>query len=155
MLDDLGLPAALAWAAGEFETRFGIACRWVANTDQVMLDSPRATAIFRVVQECLTNIVRHAQATQVTITLLARPDMLEVAVSDNGQGFAYSQTVHLRSVGLAGIHERVRGIGGELEVETAPGQGTVVRVRVALAPGPPDQAMLTLPAHHLPRRASY
>jgi PAS domain S-box-containing protein len=138
MLDDLGLPAALEWAAGEFEARFGIACRWVSNTDQVALDSPRATAIFRVVQECLTNIVRHAQATRVTITLQASASELMVAVSDDGQGFAYSEAVYQRSVGLAGIHERVRGIGGELEIETAPGQGTVVRVRVALFPAPPD-----------------
>jgi PAS domain S-box-containing protein len=147
MLDDLGLPAALEWAAGEFETRFSIACRWVTNTDQVALDSPRATAIFRVVQECLTNIVRHAQATEVTITLFARPDELMVAVSDNGQGFTYSRAIHLRSVGLAGIHERVRGIGGELDIQTAPGEGTVVRVRVALLPGVSPQAMLAQPVH--------
>jgi PAS domain S-box-containing protein len=137
MLDDLGLPAALKWTASEFESRFGIACRWVTNTDDVALDSQRATSIFRVVQECLTNVVRHAQATKVSLSLHSQPGRLTVAVSDNGRGFSYSEAVPARSVGLAGIHERVRGIGGELEIRTAPGQGTLVRVALPLAASAP------------------
>lgn len=136
MLDDLGLPAALEWAASEFQTRFGIACHWVTNTETVSLDSTHATAVFRVVQECLTNIVRHAQATAVTITVDAQPDALVVAVRDNGRGFAYDPAAHLRSLGLAGIHERVRAIGGEVAIKTAPGQGTRVQVRLGWPPAP-------------------
>ncbi len=134
MLDDLGLPAALEWTAGEFETRYGIPCQWVTNTDTVRLDTQPATAIFRVVQECLTNIVRHAQATAVTITLDAQPDQLVVTVRDNGRGFAYDPATRMRSMGLAGIYDRVRAIDGALAIETAPGAGTLVRLRVALRP---------------------
>jgi signal transduction histidine kinase len=130
ILDELGLLAALDWAVDEFRKRSGVASEFIAHADADALDNETATVIFRVVQESLTNIARHAEATRVVILIEAEPQALVVQVHDNGRGFAYSKLAEAHSLGLMGMQERVRAVAGKLDIETAPGQGTTVWIKV-------------------------
>lgn len=132
LLDDLGLVAALEWQAGEFQTRTGIACSLDLPENVSTLSRDQATAIFRVFQETLTNIARHAQATRVRITLKDFSDSIELTVRDNGIGITQDQLTDPRSLGLTGMRERVQAFGGTLEFKSATGKGTTVRVIMPL-----------------------
>src|SRR5437762_9431838 len=88
VLDDLGLEAAVEWQAQEFERRTGIGCRFSSSLTHLDLDSDRATAMFRIFQETLTNIVRHAEATEVNVYLRQEGDEMILEVQDNGRGMA-------------------------------------------------------------------
>ncbi len=131
VLDDLGLDAALAWAAREFEQRTQIACvvrSGIADDEQI--DRDVATAIFRVFQEALTNVVRHAHARNVDVWLEERDGALELRVKDDGQGIADDAIRDPRSLGLLGIRERARRLGGTAEVGRDVAGGTVVTLRI-------------------------
>lgn len=135
MLDDLGLCVAIAWHAKEFEKRTGITCK-LASPEEVELDSARSTAVFRIVQEALTNVVRHAQATRVQIAMERKDGVFELEVVDNGRGIDCQEISRGTSLGLLGIRERVQVFGGQAEISGAPGQGTSVRVRIPCTPTP-------------------
>jgi PAS domain S-box-containing protein len=130
ILDDLGLPAALEWQAHEFQTRTGIGCDFVAEADVSDLAPERATAIFRICQEALTNVARHAEATQVHIRLWEEQNQLRLEVQDNGRGISTSETAHLRSFGLLGMQERAFLLGGEFQLTGSPTHGTTVTARI-------------------------
>jgi len=131
-LDDLGLTAALECQAEEFESRTGIRCIVDLPQEQLALDSERSTAIFRIFQESLTNVARHAQATRVEACLEMQPDQLILQVHDNGRGFDAEQAKARRSLGLVGMQERALLLNGEFKIEGVLGSGTTMTLRIPL-----------------------
>jgi signal transduction histidine kinase len=132
VLDDLGLEAAIEWQIQEFEQRTGIKCRFHSGTRHLNLDRERATAMFRIFQETLTNIVRHADATQVNINLRKEEDKLILEVQDNGRGVTGRELSGTRSLGLLGMRERATMLDGEVNIMGRQGKGTTVGVRIPL-----------------------
>jgi PAS domain S-box-containing protein len=133
VLDDLGLAAAIEWQANDFATRNGITCQVSVPPVDLHLDGDRATATFRIFQECLTNILRHAQAKSVRIALYQQEESILLIVEDDGIGFhesGFSGT--LGSLGLLGMKERAQFCGGNVEISSSPGNGTTITVRVPL-----------------------
>ena len=128
LLDDFGLMAAIEWQAGEFQKRTGIQCEIVIENEDIILDQDRSTAIFRIFQETLTNIARHANATSVKASLKEDSRGLALEVKDNGKGITKEQVSGSRSFGLMGIRERALVFGGKVEIKGAPGKGTTVTV---------------------------
>lgn len=131
-LDVLGLTAALEAQAQEFENRAGIRCIVALPQEQLALDSEQSTAIFRIFQEALTNVARHAQATRVNARLEIRENQLILVVQDNGRGFDEAQLSGHRSLGLVGMQERALLLNGEFKIEGVPGSGTKVTLRIPL-----------------------
>jgi signal transduction histidine kinase len=138
ILDSLGLVAALEWQANEFQSRTGIPCHVVATVDDSQLQQQFATVFFRIYQETLTNIIRHAKATQVEVRLAEEGGALVLTVKDNGRGISEEEIANTRSIGLVGMRERAMLIGGEITLQGAPGKGTTMILRVPLARSPPD-----------------
>lgn len=136
ILDDLGLAAALEWQAREFAQRTGIVCRFVDESGDVDLERGRATALFRIFQEMLTNVARHAEARHVDIALRRDGDHLMLVVADDGRGITPREVSSRRSLGLLGMRERVLPWGGWFEIAGTPGQGTRASVRMPLAETP-------------------
>ncbi len=132
VLDDFGLLAAIEWQVQEFRSRTGIACRFSTNAPDLQLETPVATALFRMFQEALTNIVRHAQATQVEVELSLDGHTLRLQVRDDGQGITDRQRLATGSLGLVGMRERVRLLEGDFDIQSWPGRGTTVTVKVPL-----------------------
>lgn len=122
MLDDLGLAAAIEHHVAKFTERTGIPCALAMNREEFDIDDKTATAVFRLVQEALTNVVRHAAATRVTVQIDDRDNMLCLSVHDDGCGFALP--AGKKTFGLLGMRERVKTLKGGLEIESAPGRGT-------------------------------
>lgn len=132
MLDDLGLLPAVEWLLHNFRERTGVTCEFDLVTPELELAEPYATAIFRILQESLTNVARHAQATLVEVTLGRDDDAVLLTVQDNGRGFAVDAKRNPASFGLMGLRERVYLLNGELALDSTPGHGTRIRVRVPL-----------------------
>jgi PAS domain S-box-containing protein len=131
VLDDLGLAAAIEWQASEFAARNGIPCQVSVPPVDLHLDGDRATATFRIFQECLTNIIRHAQAKSVRIALYQQEESILLIVEDDGIGFHESGFSNaFGSLGLLGMKERAQFCGGDVQISTSPGNGTTVTVRV-------------------------
>src|SRR5229473_1531456 len=131
-LDDLGLSAALEWQAQEFESRTGIRCRIALPQEPLNLDAERSTAIFRIFQESLTNVARHAHATRVEAHLERVSNDLFFEVRDNGKGFDSGDIKARNSLGLVGMQERALLLNGELKIEGVPGAGTTLALRIPL-----------------------
>ncbi len=131
VLDDLGLIDALEWYTAEFARRTGIACTFT-HAQVPVVDDLAATAAYRIAQEALTNVARHSFATQVDITLQAKKGALVLAVVDNGRGFDLRKLADTECLGLAGMRERANLVGGELEMQSQPGKGTTVRLKLAI-----------------------
>lgn len=125
---DMGIVSAMEWQVGEFAKRSGVRCGLSIEEDEVYLDEERATALFRIVQESLTNVARHAQAQNVDITLKREGDSYLLEVRDDGSGF--SDAPEKKTFGLMGIRERVLMLQGEVDISSRPGQGTTVTVRI-------------------------
>ena len=130
ILDDLGLVAAVEWAAEEFEARTGTTCAVSVPPGDLALDPERATALFRIFQETLTNVARHANATEVDVRLANDKRDVSLEVRDNGKGISEEQRVAANALGIRGMLERALLLGGELTINGAPGKGTTVRVRI-------------------------
>ncbi len=133
VLDDLGLAAAVEWQAREFSRRFGIACHVQSNVQETRLDRTLSTAIFRILQEALTNVARHARATRVDVSLQLEAGQLELDVQDNGVGIGRDAASRPTSLGLLGMRERARRLGSSMKSIGRPGTGTLVEVRVPLS----------------------
>ena len=131
-LDDLGLPAALEAQAQEFETRTGIHCSVTLPPEPLMLDQDRSTAIFRIFQESLTNVARHAHATCVEARLQLENDRIVFEVFDNGTGFDPEVAKERKSLGLIGMQERALLLNGEFKAEGVPGSGTTMTLTIPL-----------------------
>src|ERR1043166_1243295 len=136
-LDDLGLVAAMDWQLREVEKRVGFQAYFESDVDPSQLPAEICTAVFRIFQEALTNIARHASATQVNVSLEIRGQELWLCILDNGRGITPEQIIGPKSLGLAGMRERATVLGGEFKVERAPGKGTLVSVRIPLCPPRP------------------
>jgi signal transduction histidine kinase len=139
ILDDMGLVAAIGWQAKEFQKRMGIRCRVELPAARPDLDSALSTAVFRIFQEILTNIARHAKAGSVSVRLQISARRLTLEVVDDGSGIAEG-AVHAReSLGLLGMQERAQLFGGEVGIRGSPGRGTTVALSIPLpaAPQPP------------------
>ncbi len=132
ILDSLGLVAALEWQANEFQTRSGIPCHVTGTVDDSQLDQQLTTVFFRIYQEALTNIIRHAKASRVDVLLAEENGALVLTVKDNGRGISEEEIANTRSIGLVGMRERAGLIGGEITLQGAPGRGTTMRLRVPL-----------------------
>jgi len=135
MLDDLGLPAAIEWQAEDCQRRTGLKCTVSLPEHDIVLDPGLALALFRIFQESLTNVVRHARATQVEVRLQIIEGTLSLEVQDNGRGFAPESFSGSQALGLLSMRERSAGFGGSVVILSEPGKGTTVRVRMPFAEG--------------------
>jgi signal transduction histidine kinase len=126
ILDSFGLAAAIEWQTNEFTKRTGIDARFRKLSELPSIDEAVTTGVYRIVQESLTNIVRHAQATSVEVNMQLRNDLLHVEIIDNGKGFDKALLDHPESLGLLSIRERARMIGGNAAISGSPGKGTQV-----------------------------
>jgi signal transduction histidine kinase len=132
ILDDLGLIAAVEWLARDFENRTGITCEFDSSLEEVEIDKDRSTAVFRILQETLTNVVRHAKATKVTILVEEEEGHFILKVFDNGLGIRERDILNPKSLGLLGMRERAHLFGGTVEFKGAPREGTTVTVKIPL-----------------------
>jgi PAS domain S-box-containing protein len=130
LLDNLGLGAAVEWAAREFQKRTRIRCTIVLEPQDIKLDQERSTAIFRILQEALTNVLRHARATRVNVRLVRTDGAILLIVRDNGIGIKGEQVNDSKSVGLTGMRERVRPWGGKIQIAGYPRKGTEISISV-------------------------
>jgi signal transduction histidine kinase len=133
ILDDLGLVATIEWQIQEFQTRSGIQGKLISAPEETTLDADGATAVFRIFQEILANVARHARATQVQVTLEESASFLTLQVQDNGRGMTESEIGSPKSIGLLGMRERARLRAGEVQFHGTPGKGTTVTVRLPLS----------------------
>ena len=133
MLDDLGVVAAADWLVKNFSERSGIECRLSIIDPELHLAEPYATAVFRILQEALTNIAKHAKAALVEISIGEINGEVLLSVADNGLGFSTTAQRKPDSFGLMGVRERVYLLNGSVDITSAPGQGTVINVRIPLA----------------------
>jgi signal transduction histidine kinase len=130
ILDDLGLVEAVEWQTRQFQARTGIICRFECSLESVDLSPEQSTAVFRILQEALTNVLRHAQATQVDIVMEQLDGSFVVTVTDNGRGITQDQRKRRSSLGLGGMQERALIVGGAVDVAGEEGKGTRVTVRI-------------------------
>ncbi|WP_459867491.1 PAS domain S-box protein [Endothiovibrio diazotrophicus] len=126
---DMGIGSALEWLAGEFSRHSGLPCEMRVDDGEIALEETRATAVFRIAQESLTNVARHAGAGRVWLTLERRGAHCLLEVRDDGVGFDPALG-RRNSFGLVGLRERAQILGGELEIDSAPGRGTTVTLRI-------------------------
>ena len=134
VLDQLGIWAALEWYTGQVEERSGILCEFAIDENALAMevDPERSTMLFRVVQEALTNVVRHAGASNVTVQINHCGDGITLAVNDDGKGIDAERLLNRESWGILGMYERTRHFGGELRITGTPGNGTSVILRLPL-----------------------
>lgn len=133
VLDHLGLAAAIEWAGREFQRRTGIGCRLRAGIHDVALERDAATGLFRIFQEALANVARHAGAASVTITLREQPGAVVLELWDDGRGITEQQRAGTGSLGLLAMRERALLLGGSLDVRGVPGRGTHLSVRIPVS----------------------
>jgi signal transduction histidine kinase len=129
---DLGLVATIEWQLQEFQTRTGVESKLITALEETALDDASSTAVFRILQEILTNVARHAQATQVEVILEERAGFLRLQVRDNGRGITKSEIRSPKSIGLLGMQERARLQAGEVRFQGTAGKGTIVTVQLPL-----------------------
>jgi len=134
ILDDIGLAAAITWQARDFQQRTGIACDLDLPAHGPAVAASTALSLFRIVQEALTNVTRHAQATHVHIELTVDPEHAVLKVADNGRGVSAEELEQPTSLGIIGIRERALAVGGDVMFSGNAGRGTTLTVRVPTAP---------------------
>ncbi|HAT33024.1 MAG TPA: two-component sensor histidine kinase [Janthinobacterium sp.] len=129
---DLGIVAALEWQSQEFQTQTGVPCHFVSNQKEIELDLDQATTLFRIFQEALTNIAKHAHASRVTVRLARLRHHISLKITDNGAGIRQSDRAKPKSFGIRGMAERANALGGSLTLSHAAGGGTVVAIKIKL-----------------------
>ena len=139
---DLGLTAAVDWQITEFQRRTGVACELVSHDHDLHVSDRCATTLFRILQESLTNVSRHARASAVRVELAGDPDSISMTVSDNGIGLSKAGSQKPGSFGLVGIEERVRILGGKCLITSSPNGGTTVHISIPAA----DNLLAVAPA---------
>jgi PAS domain S-box-containing protein len=137
LLDDLGLVAAIEWQLEQFQRRTGIRFSWACQEEDVHLSAEARLAMFRVLQEALTNVARHARASRVGVRLMQRAGFMVLQVSDNGVGISAEAAESRRSFGLMAMRERVHGLGGHLDVQGVEGEGTTLQAYLPYLGGVP------------------
>lgn len=132
LLDDLGLIPAIEWQTEEFEKRFNIKCSFYSNQTTIYLNEEASTAIFRMYQECLTNILKHSQATKVIASLNLDKNILSFEIVDNGVGLNVNTIETKGTFGILGIRERVSILNGNLQITSSIGIGTTIRITISI-----------------------
>ncbi|MDF0674781.1 MAG: PAS domain-containing protein [Nitrospira sp.] len=138
VLDQLGLEAAVEWQAREFRHRTGIACTTSISPDRIGVGDQQSTALFRILQEVLTNVARHAHASKVDIRLEETRDHVIMQIRDNGQGITADEKSGPKAFGLLGMRLRAKEQGGAFDIQGTPGIGTTVTVRMPRSPTSDD-----------------
>jgi signal transduction histidine kinase len=133
ILDDFGLLAAIEWQLQEFQKRYGIECQLLKDGNEIRLDPESATAVFRVFQETLGNVARHANATRVEVAVEQHDHHLVLQVEDNGRGISDRELFGPNSLGLLGMRERIHLLAGEIDIRALPNEGTLVLVKVPVS----------------------
>ena len=133
MLDDLGLEAALEWMTENFELRYGVPAKCQISGDELHLNDLAAISLFRVAQEALTNVARHAKAMQAVVTLSADDQDCNLRIQDDGVGLPKEWKIRPDAFGLRGMRERIAQLGGSLFVEGEPGNGVIIAAKVPLS----------------------
>jgi PAS domain S-box-containing protein len=129
ILDDLGLAAAIEWYSEEFEKRTGIRCR-ISLDDSIQGDSQKDLVFFRVLQEALTNVIRHSDASSVSIKLYKSESGITMSIHDNGKGMLPEIAESVKSLGLIGMRERVKQLGGKVDISSRKGYGTKLNILI-------------------------
>lgn len=132
MMDDLGLAASIEWQARDFEKRTGIVCDVSMCSEDLPLPRDQSVAMFRIFQEALTNVARHAKAQLIEISMTTTPEELTLKVHDDGRGIKAHQISGLHSLGLLGMRERAKRLGGTFGIKSVPGDGTIVTVSLPI-----------------------
>ena len=132
MLDDLGLVPAVEWLVDGFTQRNGIPCELAVNVGELELPGAHATAVFRIVQESLSNVAKHARASRVQVDIERNGTQVTLSIRDNGAGFSLSDPRKPNSYGLLGLRERASLLGGEASITSAPGEGTWVQIQLPI-----------------------
>lgn len=132
VLDAFGLTAAIEWQTQEFQNRTGINCEHTLPSENIVLEQDRSTAMFRIFQEILTNVARHADATRVNLSMKQDAGDLVLEMRDNGRGITEAEISDNQSLGLLGMRERALLLGGEINISGIQGKGTEVTVRIPL-----------------------
>ena len=132
ILDDLGLAPAIEWQVDQYQDTTGIPCELAIIPEDFTLDRERSTAIFRILQESLTNVVRHADATKIRITVERTGDRIALEVVDNGKGITKEDISGSTSMGLLGMRERLYAWDGKFKISGRPGKGTTVSVKIPI-----------------------
>jgi len=132
VLDQLGLTAAMEWQAEDFQQRTGVLCTVRSDLGESRLDRDASTALFRIFQECLTNVARHAGARWVRAILRRVGRLIVLEVHDNGRGIGAAEAASPGSLGILGMMERARLVGGNFEISARAGGGTTIRVTVPI-----------------------
>ena len=132
ILDELGLQSAIKWQARKFQNMTGINCKLVSHIENINMDRNRDINIFRIFQETLTNVCRHANATRIEVSLEEDTGQLIMKVRDNGRGIKNRQIMDSKSLGLIGMRERVHFLQGGIEIQGVPDKGTTVLVSIPL-----------------------
>ena len=129
---EFGIIAAIEWQTREFQNHTGIRCELALGSEEISLDSDLSVTLFRIFQETLTNIAKHANASMVRVDLSETDGWLDLEVRDNGRGITHDETLKPKSFGLRGMRERASNLGGKIEIRGVPGQGTTLSVRLPL-----------------------
>ena len=127
-LDDLGLSAALGWQVSEFKKWSATEFRFTSTPRQIMADKELSTAIFRISHEALTNVMRHAEATKVAVSIRSSGGIIRLRIGDNGRGIEKTHLADPKAFGLIGMRERARMLGGDVKIHGRSGKGTVVDI---------------------------
>ena len=130
---DFGIVAALEWHAKEFEKQAGIPCKFSSNREEIQLDSDHATALFRIFQEALTNVAKHAYASQVTVKLALSKRCVHLEIADNGKGIDATDRTKPKSFGIRGMVERANALGGKLNISPIIAGGSLVSIKIPLS----------------------
>ncbi len=133
LLDDLGITSAIEWQANEFQNRAGIQCKLTLDPEDIILERDLSTAIFRIFQETLTNVARHANATKVKVDFKEKDGTVTLIVRDNGRGITEEQISDPKSLGLIGMRERLHPLGGSSKIKGVKGKGTIITVSIPLS----------------------
>ena len=132
ILDNLGLVSALEWQSREFEKNFGIHCVFESLLYEPQFSTKQSNALFRIYQEALTNIARHASATRVDAVLSQEENRIVLEIRDNGKGFNPDDMANKKTLGLKGMQERAIMIDGDFSIESTPGKGTYIQISIPI-----------------------
>lgn len=130
---DFGIVAALEWHAKEFEKQAGIPCKFSSNREEIQLDASHATALFRIFQEALTNVAKHARATQVMVKLTVSKRCITLEIADNGVGINMTDPMKPRSFGIRGMEERANMLGGKFTISLINASGCLVTIKIPMS----------------------
>jgi signal transduction histidine kinase len=133
VLEHLGFFEALESYIENFQRQTGLRCRWRRTREEPNVSSDRATQMFRIVQEALTNVARHAEAKRIVVETACSNNELSITIGDDGKGISVDKASDRRAIGLTNMRERARLIGGRLHISGSPGRGTVVRLTIPLS----------------------